>query len=35
MSTNWMDINNLSEIEEDSISKIQYDRFDKMILRLL
>ncbi|WP_042694816.1 DUF4391 domain-containing protein [Methanobrevibacter oralis] len=29
MSTNWMDINNLSEIEEDFISKIQYDRFDK------
>lgn len=29
MSTNWMDINNLSEIEEDFISKIQYDCLDK------
>lgn len=28
-STNWMDIDNLSEIEEDFISKIQFDCLDK------
>ena len=28
-STNWMDIDNLSEIEEDFISKIQLDNLDK------
>ena len=29
ISTNWMDIDNLSEIEEDFITKIQYDNLDK------
>ena len=28
-STNWMDINNLNEIEDDFISKIQYENLDK------
>lgn len=29
LSTNWMDIDNLSEIEDDFISKIQLDNLDK------
>jgi len=29
ISTNWMDIDNLSEIEDDFISKIQFDNLDK------
>lgn len=29
VSTNWMDINNLTEIEEDFISKIQFDNLDR------
>ena len=29
LSTNWMDFDNLSEIEEDFISKIQLDNLDK------
>lgn len=28
-STNWMDIDNLSEIEEDFITKIQFDNLDR------
>lgn len=29
LSTNWMDIDNLSEIEEDFISKIQFDNLER------
>lgn len=29
LSTNWIDIDNLSEIEDDFISKIQFDNFDR------
>lgn len=29
LSTNWMDLNNLSEIEEDFISKIQFNNLDR------
>lgn len=29
LSTNWMDIDNLSEIEDDFISKIQFDNLDR------
>lgn len=29
LSTNWIDIDNLSEIEDDFISKIQFDNLDK------
>ena len=29
LSTNWMDINNLSEIEDDFITKIQFDNLER------